>query len=54
MARAMRDVFVPKSENSWGPAIDGQAVTDWTGKSQPLSPQQNNTKDFFQHRIGTR
>ena len=40
-------VFVPKSEDSWGPALDGTAVTDWTGKSQPLSPQKDNTRDFF-------
>ncbi|MEP7259455.1 MAG: SusC/RagA family TonB-linked outer membrane protein, partial [Flavitalea sp.] len=37
-----------KSENSWGAKMDGQQVTDWTGKTQAFSPQPNNAKDFFQ------
>ncbi|MFT4155859.1 SusC/RagA family TonB-linked outer membrane protein [Parafilimonas sp.] len=44
-------VFVPASANSWGPAMTGQDVTDWTGKTQALTPQPNNVKDFF--RTGT-
>jgi TonB-linked SusC/RagA family outer membrane protein len=40
-------IFDPKSEYSWGPKMTGQSVTDWTGKSQPLSPQADNFKDFF-------
>ena len=40
-------IFDPKSEYSWGPKMTGQSVTDWTGKSQPLSPQPDNFKDFF-------
>ncbi|HEY4287855.1 MAG TPA: SusC/RagA family TonB-linked outer membrane protein [Puia sp.] len=40
-------IFDPKSEYSWGPKMQGQAVTDWTGKNQALSPQPNNFKDFF-------
>ena len=39
--------FVVNSENSWGPKMDGQQVTDWTGKSQALTPQPDNFKDFF-------
>lgn len=44
-------VFVPASANSWGPEMTGQDVTDWTGKTQPLTPQSNNVDDFF--RTGT-
>lgn len=43
--------FVANSEDSWGPAMTGQEVTDWTGKSQPLAAQPDNFKDFF--RTGT-
>ena len=43
--------FIPASSNSWGPAMTGQNVTDWTGKTQPLTPQPNNAEDFF--RTGT-
>ena len=39
--------FVDNSEDSWGPKMTGQQVTDWTGKSQSLTPQSNNFKDFF-------
>ncbi len=28
--------------------MQGQQVTDWTGKTQALSPQPDNVKDFFQ------
>lgn len=41
-------VFDANADNSWGPKMTGQQVTDWTGKSQPLTPQPNNAKDFFQ------
>lgn len=44
-------VFVPASANSWGPEMTGQDATDWTGKTQPLTPQSNNVDDFF--RTGT-
>lgn len=40
-------VFIPASSNSWGPAMTGQNETDWTGKTQALSPQSNNVEDFF-------
>ena len=44
-------IFVANSINSWGPKMTGQDVTDWTGKTQALSPQPNNSRDFF--RTGT-
>ena len=40
--------FVANSEDSWGPKMTGQSVKDWTGKTQALSPQADNIKDFFQ------
>lgn len=39
--------FVANSINSWGPKMEGQSVTDWTGKSQALTPQSSNSRDFF-------
>lgn len=40
-------VFTANSINSWGPKMRGQQVTDWTGKAQGLTPQPNNSRDFF-------
>ena len=40
-------IFDPKSQYSWGPKMQGQQETDWTGKTQPLAPQPDNFKDFF-------
>jgi len=40
--------FSPNIEYySWGPKMEGQTVTDWTGKEKAFSPQPNNIKDFF-------
>lgn len=45
-------VFLPTTEYySWGAKMEGQTVTDWTGKEVALTPQPNNIKDFF--RTGT-
>ncbi len=41
------DKFIAGSINSWGPKMTGQEVTDWTGKTQALTPQPNNSRDFF-------
>ena len=41
-------IFNPGSLYSWGPKMQGQMVTDWTGKSQALNAQPNNIKNFFQ------
>ena len=43
--------FGARASASWGPKMNNQAVTDWTGKSQNMVPQPNNISDFFQ--IGT-
>ena len=40
-------VFSKTSDQSWGPKMTGQSVEDWTGKTQPLTPQPDNVKDFF-------
>lgn len=41
-------LFQPNAEiASWGPKMNGQEVTDWTGKKVALAPQPNNAKDFF-------
>jgi len=41
-------LFLPTTEYySWGAKMEGQMVTDWTGKEIALTPQPNNIKDFF-------
>jgi TonB-linked SusC/RagA family outer membrane protein len=40
--------FGARASASWGPKMNNQAVTDWTGKSQNMVPQPNNISDFFQ------
>lgn len=40
--------FGARASGSWGPKMNNQALTDWTGKSQNLTPQPNNVADFFQ------
>lgn len=32
---------------SWGPKMEGQTVTNWTGEDIKLSPHPDNVKDFF-------
>jgi TonB-linked SusC/RagA family outer membrane protein len=44
-------VFGARSSASWGPKMNNQPLTDWTGKSQNMVPQPNNVSGFFQ--IGT-
>jgi len=47
--QGMNGLFLPNSDvYSWGPKMQGQTVTDWTGKETTLDPQPNNVKDFFQ------
>ena len=47
-AQGSGGVFYPNQEIlSWGPKMEGQSVTDWTGKTTTLDPQPNNVKDFF-------
>ena len=33
--------------SSWGPKMEGQTVTNWTGEEIKLLPQENNIKDLF-------
>lgn len=40
--------FGARASGSWGPKMNNQALTDWTGKSQNMTPQPNNIADFFQ------
>jgi TonB-linked SusC/RagA family outer membrane protein len=40
--------FGARASASWGPKMNNQAVTDWTGKSQNMVPQPNNISNFFQ------
>ena len=44
-------VFGANSPQSWGPAIAGQQVTDWTGKQTTLAKQPDNLKGFFENAL---
>lgn len=44
-------VFGANAAGSWGPKINGQMVTDWTGKEVKLTAQPDNVKDFFKRGI---
>ncbi|MEN7549814.1 SusC/RagA family TonB-linked outer membrane protein [Rapidithrix thailandica] len=46
-------VFDPSSGNSWGPAMDGSQVTDWTGETKAYSPNNNDIKDFLENGVST-
>lgn len=45
--------FGQRAASSWGPAMSGQQVTDWTGKNSALEAQPDNIKDFFRNAIST-
>lgn len=38
---------------SWGPAVSGQSVTNWQGKTVNLQDYPDNIKDFFQTAVST-
>jgi len=40
-------LYSAQSDQSWGPAMDGQQLADWTGETRPFSPQPDNFRDFF-------
>lgn len=41
-------VFNATSRASWGPRMEGQMITDWTGKTRPFLPYDNNYDDFLE------
>ncbi|AFD08712.1 SusC/RagA family TonB-linked outer membrane protein [Solitalea canadensis] len=41
-------VFNANATGSWGPKMEGQQVTDYTGKSVPFSAGNNNLNDFIE------
>ncbi len=41
-------LYSPQSDQSWGPAMDGQSLADWTGETRPFQPRPGNFRDFFQ------
>ncbi|TWW00938.1 SusC/RagA family TonB-linked outer membrane protein [Chitinophaga pinensis] len=45
-AQGSEGVFDPLSGSSWGPAIDGRSVTDWSGKQTTLQSY-DNVKNYF-------
>jgi len=40
-------VFDVKSQSSWGPKITGQTITDWRGKSVPMTADKDDLKNFL-------
>lgn len=45
-AQGAEGVFQPEGTSSWGPAIAGQSVTDWSGKQVNLQSY-DNVKNYF-------
>ncbi len=43
--------YAANSERSWGPRMEGQTVTDWTGSESAFSPQPDNIRDFFRNAL---
>lgn len=41
------EYMMNEESNSWGPRIEGQKVTSWTGEEISLEKQENNYKDIF-------
>lgn len=46
-------VFDSNGTSSWGPKMDGQLRTDWTGKERAFSASNNNIKDFLRTGLTT-
>lgn len=46
-------IFGSTAGGSWGERINGQQVTDWTGKQTTLTAQPDNIKDYFRKSIAT-
>ncbi|HEY4207550.1 MAG TPA: SusC/RagA family TonB-linked outer membrane protein [Puia sp.] len=46
-AEGDKGVYNPLSQNSWGPLISGQTVTNAFGKQEQLKAYPNNVKDMF-------
>ncbi|MDE3212396.1 MAG: SusC/RagA family TonB-linked outer membrane protein, partial [Bacteroidota bacterium] len=49
-AQGSNGVYDSLSTSSWGPKINGQMVTDWSGKQVRLQPY-NNIKNFFRQGV---
>lgn len=45
--------FDPESGTSWGPEMTGQQVTDWTGETKSLEPNDNDIRDFLETGLTT-
>ena len=41
--------FDPDGNMSWGPKMDGQMLTDWTGENRAYSAYDNDITDFIRH-----
>jgi TonB-linked SusC/RagA family outer membrane protein len=46
-------IFGATAGSSWGEKINGQQVTDWTGKQDNLTAQPDNIKDYFKKSLST-
>lgn len=51
--QGIEGTFDPNAGGSWGPAMTGQSVTDWTGDTKPLEARDNDIRDFLQNGLST-
>ncbi|MDC1105925.1 SusC/RagA family TonB-linked outer membrane protein, partial [Prolixibacteraceae bacterium] len=40
--------FIERGGSSWGPKMNGQMITDWTGDTRAFTPYDNNLTDFLE------
>jgi TonB-linked SusC/RagA family outer membrane protein len=52
-AQGSNGVFDATAANSWGPEMNGQTVTDWTGETKPLVAGNNDIRDFLKTGFST-
>ncbi len=46
-------VFTGDNSLSWGPKMEGQLITDWTGQEREFLPYDNNVMDYLQTGVTT-
>lgn len=45
--QGVNGAFDPNGSKSWGPKMEGQQLTDWTGQTRPFSSYDNDIMDFL-------
>ena len=46
-------IYDPDGNMSWGPKMEGQELTDWTGETRPYLPYDNDIMDYLRTGVST-